>query len=222
MEKTIYLEKYNSDKLEAFLNDFKNHINNTDRGRSARLYVGDISRFAQWFTNKHGSFNAGAVSPLDLVEYRGYLQQHGGRTNTGAAPATVNRALVSLKIFFSWLVKSGKIKYSPAEDIKQEKEASPPAPKWLTRNEQAALFRKVKEGNSIRDEAIITLMLHAGLRVSEVCNLKREDIQISARKGKVNVWGKGKQVPGDTVECDCPQNYLAVARSKSSRTALSK
>jgi hypothetical protein len=74
MEKTIYIQKFTSDKLGVLLNDFKNHIDNTDRGRSARLYVGDIRRFAQWVTKKHGSFNAGAVSPLDLVEYRGYLQ----------------------------------------------------------------------------------------------------------------------------------------------------
>jgi integrase/recombinase XerC len=83
------------------------------------------------------------------------------------------------------------------------------------------LFRKVKEGNNLRDEAIVALMLHAGLRVSEVCNLKRDDIQISARKGKVNVWGKGnkyREIPLNVTA----RRIISVARRKSSRTALSK
>ncbi|MBE0467371.1 MAG: hypothetical protein IBX71_09150 [Candidatus Desulforudis sp.] len=45
-----------------------------------------------------GRFSAGAVSPLDLVEYRAHLQREGGRGGTDAAPSTVNRALVSLKL----------------------------------------------------------------------------------------------------------------------------
>ncbi|GAB6178944.1 hypothetical protein JCM14036_02630 [Desulfotomaculum defluvii] len=44
--------------------------------------------------DKHGVFNLQGVSPLDLVEYRQYLQDYGGRQGKGAAPATVNRALM--------------------------------------------------------------------------------------------------------------------------------
>jgi len=134
-----------------------------------------------------------AVSPLDLVEYRAYLQQHGGRQKTGAAPATVNRALVSLKIFFNWLVKKRQINASPAEDIKSVAVATTPAPKWLDRNEQARLMHAIRKGGSARDEALIGMMLHAGLRVSELCSINKEAIQISDRKGQVAVTGKGNK-----------------------------
>jgi hypothetical protein len=64
-----------------------------------------FTRKAQWFERRHGSFDPTAITPLDLVEDRGYLQANGGKRTTAypegqlAAPATVNRALVSLSRF---------------------------------------------------------------------------------------------------------------------------
>ncbi|MDD4237958.1 MAG: tyrosine-type recombinase/integrase [Desulfotomaculaceae bacterium] len=110
------------------------------------------------------------------------------------APATVNRVLASLRIFFGWLFKQGEIRSNPAEDVKLVAVASQPAPKWLDRNQQANFVRNVQEHESLRDEALIGLMLHAGLRVSEVRALTREDIEISERKGRVIVQhGKGNK-----------------------------
>ncbi|MHB1420853.1 MAG: tyrosine-type recombinase/integrase [Bacillota bacterium] len=40
---------------------------------------------------------------------------------------------------------------------------------------------------------MVELMLHAGLRVSELCALDRDHIHISARAGKVCVTGKGNK-----------------------------
>lgn len=134
-----------------------------------------------------------AVTPLDLVEYRRYLQENGGRKGEEAKPSTVNRALISMKIFLGWLLKNGKIKDNPVEGIKPVAVAATLAPKWLGRNEQNRFFREVRE-SSTRDEAIVGLMLHAGLRVSEVCALSRDDLQIRERAGKVIVrQGKGNK-----------------------------
>lgn len=193
MAKTLYLANFGSDKLEGLLSGFLAYLKETDRGPSAKSYLGDIKRFVAWFSSKYNNYNMQAVSPLDLVEYRAYLQQHGGRKKTGAAPATVNRALVSLKIFFKWLVKKGHINSSPAEDIKSVAVATTPAPKWLDRNEQARLMHAIRNSGNARDEALIGLMLHAGLRVSELCSINKEAIQISDRKGQVAVIGKGNK-----------------------------
>lgn len=49
---------------------------------------------------KYDSFNITRDSPLNIVEYREHLQKYGGRKGEGAVPATVNRALISLRIFY--------------------------------------------------------------------------------------------------------------------------
>lgn len=192
LAKTIYLANFGSDKLENLLAGFERHLKETDRGPSARSYMGDVKRFASWM-QKRGGFNICAASPLDMIDYREYLQEYGGRNGTGAAPATVNRALISLKIFFNWLKKEGQINDNPAENTKPVAVAAVPAPKWLDRNQQAALMRTVRDSGKTRDEAMVGLMLHAGLRVDELCSLRRDDITISDRSGQVAVTGKGNK-----------------------------
>lgn len=180
--------------LEYLLESFKKQIKESDRLASARHYMGDVKRFFEWFTQITGEFDIRAVTPLDLVDYREYLQKKGGRKKQGAKPATVNRALISLRICFNWLVDEGMVYENPVKRIKPVTVDRKLAPQWLSRNEQAALLRILKKASNPRDVAIIRLMLDAGLRVGEVCSLNRSDIEISERKGKVIVRsGKGNK-----------------------------
>ena len=56
-----------------------------------------------------------------------------------------------------------------------------------------ALMRAVNQSGKIRDIAIITFLLHTGLRVSEMCRLTVADITIKERSGSVTVIGKAQQ-----------------------------
>lgn len=181
--------------VAELLADFLSHLAASDHSKSCmNSYDGNISRFADWIIEKYGSFNPAAVSPLDAIEYRGYLQGKKGRKNGKAKPGTVNHALVSLRVFFAWLGKNGAVRSNSLEGIKPVATARAPAPKWLSRNEQTALVHAVQDGGRLRDMAMVAIMLHAGLRVSEVCSLGRNDIEISDRKGVVQVFhGKGNK-----------------------------
>lgn len=186
------------------LKQFEAYLKSTDRSASAKFYCSDIQKFASWFERRHGEFDPAAITPLDLVEYRGYLQSSGGRltqahsTNQPAAPATVNRALVSLSLFCQWALRQGMILTNPVIGIKSIT-VEQLAPHWLTRPQQAAFMRAVQASKNWRDLAICGLMLHAGLRVGEVCSLNRSDLVLRARSGRVTVrHGKGnkqRQVP---------------------------
>lgn len=187
MGKAVYLAKITSEKLKSLLKGFEKHLKETDRGSSARVYLGAVQAYASWMAGRYGSFNVQAVSPLDLVQYRQELQ------DMGRAPATINRILVTMKVFFDWAREQGYVQDNPVQGIKQVAMVAP-APGWLTRNQQATLDRAVRKDGSARDKAIIGLMIHAGLRVGELCELKREDIHISERAGRVVVRkGKGNK-----------------------------
>lgn len=45
------------------------------------------------------------------------------------------------------------------------------APRWLDRREMGALVRAVQKYGSSRDQALVMLLLHTGLRVTEACRL---------------------------------------------------
>lgn len=185
MPKIVYLTKNASDNLESILNGFERRLVETDRGNSTRSYVGDAIRFGNWMEGRAGYIKQ--ACPLDLVQYRNYLQAE------GKSPATINRALISLRLLYSWLKSLGEVADNPVDDIKSVAVAAPPAPKWLDRSQQAALMRAVRGGKT-RDVTLVGIMLHAGLRVSEVCALDREDVILSDRTGKIIVRkGKGNK-----------------------------
>lgn len=120
------------------LTAFVDSLAGQDKAKSAAAYVGDVDRFARWIAGKYGHFDPVSVSTVDVVEYRAYLQSQKGYRGKSMAPATVNRALVGLRVFFEWLKTTGQVKDNPAVGVKQVAMSTRPAPKWLTRNHQTA------------------------------------------------------------------------------------
>lgn len=52
------------------------------------------------------------------------------------------------------------------------------APKWLDEKEQLTLLRVVRKANNQRDFAMIQLLRRTGLRVSELVDLRLDDIRL--------------------------------------------
>ena len=187
-------------------------------GKSAntvKAYVHDVAAFAAWFEQTTGDeFMPGIVDPREVTDYRGFLLQR------GSSPATVNRRLVSLRRYFVWAKKQGMLNESPFEmlervRVKQQKDV---APRWLSRKEQLALLRAVRQGENQRDLAIIQVMLGAGLRISEAAAIKVPDIEMNDRSGRVYVrTGKGmksRSVPLSVHVRKALQAYLKIRQDE--------
>ncbi len=83
----------------------------------------------------------------------------------------------------------------------------------VTDKDEYALVKAVTATGSLRDRTMIVLMLHTGLRVGEVCRLKRSDLTLNKRSGSVQVHGKGnkyREVPLNTTARNALQEYLVV------------
>jgi len=85
---------------------------------------------------------------------------------------------------------------------------------WLSRKEQQALLRAVRQGENQRDLAIVKIMLGAGLRISEAAALKVSDLEISDHSGWVKVRvGKGmksRSIPLSVQVRKALQAYLKI------------
>jgi integrase/recombinase XerD len=159
-----------------------------------RNYLSDLRQFVAWCENawsegqEERSFTPQAVAPSLLVRYREYLQ-----TSLGLKPSTVNRTLMSLKRYFAWIRKMQLIQSDPASLIKfVPKEAAPP--RHLSNEEEEALVAAVNAVGTLRDQTIITLLLHTGLRAQELCTLTRQQLHLSKRQGTLRIVGKRKKV----------------------------
>src|SRR5262249_54869212 len=99
----------------------------------------------------------------------------------GLAPTSIARAVSSTRGFFKFLMLDGHIKQHPAEDLDTPQRFSY-LPKFLTEEEINRLFAApdVSTFEGVRDRAILETMYAAGLRVSELVNLKQTDVDLMA------------------------------------------
>ncbi|ACA59297.1 phage integrase family protein [Candidatus Desulforudis audaxviator MP104C] len=188
------------------LNDFQNHL--LGRGlapATAGVYLGHVRRFLAWVEGTHGEADVAAVTSLDVADYRRHLLKD-------RKPATVNNALDALSSFFAWAKDAGLVQADPTDGVRRAQEERG-APRWLTRREVGALVRAVQKHGSKRDQALVTLLLHTGLRVSEAVGLKTQDAVIRERSGHVIVRrGKGekyREVPLNVTARKALQDWLA-------------
>lgn len=173
--------------------------------RTIRAYTADVRSFASWFEreNRQG-FEPGLMTSIDLVDYRRWSIE-----DERISPATWNRRRASLIVLVGWAMGEGLLSYDPAKDLRPQAEVEQ-APRWLSQEEYGRFMRQVERlangGRSeagrrqaLRDQAMVALMVWAGLREGEVCSLRWEDVEISERKGRVIVrHGKGdkrREVP---------------------------
>lgn len=97
----------------------------------------------------------------------------------GTATTTISRELASIKAFFHFLFREGRIRRDPAEFLKAPK-IEKKAPVILTVNEVNALLEQPMNGSpkEIRDKAMLELLYATGIRVSELIGLSMNDLNL--------------------------------------------
>jgi site-specific recombinase XerD len=88
-------------------------------------------------------------------------------------PKTVSRKLNAVKTFFRYLITENQISKDPSENVAHPK-INPSVPKYLSPLEYRALRDVVRDDSRIA--AIVEIILQTGMRISEVANLKIENI----------------------------------------------
>ena len=177
------------------LTRFGEYLRASDKSENTvEAYLRDLRLFSEWFQSSNGEqMTPEGITPIDVKEYKHHLLHV-----KGFKPATVNRKLASISALCEWARKAGIIEVNPTKGIGNVQEVEL-APRWLTKKEQYALLRAVQKEGNPRDEAVIMLLLHTGLRVSEASDLRLSDIEIANRKGRVTVrdgkGGKHRLVP---------------------------
>ena len=193
--------------LRSFL-DFL-HIEKGLSPNTVKSYQSDLSIFLKWLSgNCNSSFKNTKSEDIEL--FIKHLFQLGFKSTT------INRKISSIKAFYVYLKKQKLIDTIPTEDIivpKQEKNL----PKSISEKEVETLLNSINGSNNIelRDKAMMELLYATGVRVSELVNIKLNDIDFNRRV--IRVIGKGSKerlVPFGEKAFIALNNYLAL-REKS-------
>lgn len=198
----------------------KDHIDNflyfmeVERGVSRntiQAYTTDLEKFSEYM-KKFGK----TVKSVAREDIAGFLMT---LKDSGLSPTTIARNLAALKTFWKFLVSEQVVRENVASVVETPRTWKK-IPDVLNREEVEKLLMapQARGWMGIRDRAILELMYAAGLRVSEVKDLKKSNVNLEA--GFVKCSGKGGKeriVPLGKHAGKAIAKYLGAAREKLSK-----
>ena len=205
--------------MDDLLQDYRDYLYDQDKSeQTIKAYMADLRSFSHWFQHTTGEPpTPDSITPMEIIDYRNTMLDQGKK------PSTINRSLISISSFCQWAEQNDLILNNPAEGIRSVAE-EPLAPRALERKEQLGLLRAVRKAGNLRDLAIITMLLHTGMRVSELCNLRVSDITISTNSNMIVVReGKGtkrRSIPLNSTVIGVLKNYLKSLSSDGKTTLI--
>ena len=148
-------------------------------------YLSDVNLFIEWVGRQ--SIVTPDVVTKDVVrQYIGFL------TTMKMAKRTTGRKLAALRRYFGWLARNQQISVDPTIGVRTPSDTGR-LPKVLTNEQLGALLQTddtdQPDWKIARDTAVIELLYGSGLRVSELCSLDIDSINV--KQLAVSVMGKG-------------------------------
>lgn len=178
-----------------------------------RLAVNSVDGYARDLALL-GAFAAGRELPLDRLARTDLEALVRDLMAEGRSPRSVARAVACFRGFYRYLVIDGRLKVSPADDLRPPR-AWKVLPKYLSVDEVDRLITQadVSTARGLRDRALIELLYATGMRVSELLSLRPADVNLEA--SYLTCTGKGSKqriVPFGDAAGEWVSRYLRDAR----------
>ena len=192
----------------------KNHSSNT-----INSYLSDLKSFEKYLLKRKISFIETTNDTEVVKKYFRYLSR------SKISPRSIKRKFSSLSSYFSYLIDRKKIKKNPLNGIYTPK-LTKKLPTVLSVEEIKKIFKQSENSDNellgLRDRCIIELLYSCGLRVSELCELKVNNIQFDSNV--IRFFGKGNKeriIPLTFYAKEWLEKYLYQSRQILSNRKLS-
>ena len=148
---------------------------------SRSLYTRTLSQYFLWIEKTGKELNN--LTREDILEYKDSL------LSSGLSSLTISSYLVVVRKFYEW-TETLLIYPNIAKGIKTPRRKQAFKKQHLTENKSRELLDYYRE-KSLRDYAIVNLLLRTGLRTIEVVRANVGDITFKGERRVLLVWGKG-------------------------------
>lgn len=173
------------------INDFQTYLE-VEKNVSAHTriaYISDVKEFIKFLSDNNLIKEQNELIKADtetIREYLSYLYRQ------KVKKITVNRKISSLKAFYKYVLRTGRINNNPAEMI-QTLKAEKHMPTFLSVDEVLELLKSKNDQSvlGLRNRAMLEIFYSSGLRLSELAGLDLIDIDFNQKLVKVR--GKGRK-----------------------------
>jgi integrase/recombinase XerD len=195
-------------EIVAFLNFCR-----LEKGLSANTlesYERDLRRFAGFVEAKGISLGSNDLAATEAIrQYLDYLRLDGVGSRSAA------RHLTTLRNFYTFLLREGKIAADPTEHLRTPKQWQK-IPNFLNLDQIEKILQSPDPAKptGVRDRAMLELLYATGLRVSELCKLSLTDLDLEY--GVLRTTGKGNKqriVPVGKAALAAVREYLRNGRA---------
>ena len=194
--------------MEQQVLEFISYLHNIKKSsENTRLsYRRDLMKMAAYFKAK-GIDDAFLVTEQDMTSYLLYLEKN------AFTAATISRNIASMKAFFHYFVKEGKMASNPAESLKAPKIVKK-APEILTPVEVVKLLDQPSGDTpkDLRDKAMLELLYATGMRVTELITLKTTNLNLAMGYVECHDADKERIIPFGNEAKQALLKYLAHSR----------
>ena len=175
-------------------------------------YKRDLLKMSAYLKDK------GIVELKDITEtaLNSYVLELEGN---GMSPATISRNIASMKAFFIYCMKHDLVDKDPAENLKAPK-IDKKNPKVLSPSEMEMLLKQPRLENpkGLRDKAMLELLYSTGMRVSELVNLKVDDVNMEVGYVTCHDAGRERTISFNDRTKKALEMYLADSRDHMTRS----
>ena len=173
-------------KLDSLINSFIIYIDKELNYSDETIdnYKRDLNNYRDYLNKK--KINYKTINKLEILDYLKYLD------NSSLSNKSISRHLSSLRTFYNYLVEIKEIDSNVFKRVRNPK-VEKKLPNYLSIGEVEEILNSIKEDTKedIRNKCVFEIMYSCGLRVSEVSNLKVNNIDF--REHTIRIMGKGSK-----------------------------
>lgn len=194
--------------MEELIDNYLSYLRvNNKAENTIKNYKVDLKQFRKFM--EHNNLNITEVNIQHITNFLATLDKNSIEARGISLSSTTKmRKITSIREFFNYLIKFDIVDKNPAALLEMPKKPVR-NPSCLSFSESVNLLNHVDGLHKKRDLAILMVFLNCGLRVSELVNIKLEDI-----KGNIlTIIGKGnkeRQIPLNDVCITAINTYLSV------------
>ncbi|MCX5681237.1 MAG: site-specific tyrosine recombinase XerD [Candidatus Omnitrophica bacterium] len=197
--------------MKEFLQEFLNHLF-VERGLAKNTIMAYQKDLLQYI----GSLSQDGLSDPDHIKRENITDFMQKQKKNGLSSSSICRSLAAIRMFHRFMARERIAKEDPTHLLETPKTWKR-VPDVLTPNEIEAMINAAqgRKAQEIRDHAVLELLYASGMRVSELVDLKVENVNTEI--GYVRCIGKGQKeriVPIGRKACDAVKKYLEKARGK--------
>lgn len=179
--------------LQHHIEGYLNHCANLKRldTKTLKAYRIDLYQFLSYMSSE----NISDITPILLDDFIAQLHQN-------YKPKTVKRKIASIKAFVHFLEYKEFIESNPFKKIQIKFREPTVLPKIIPLHIIENLLSTIydyrisaktpfQQTNALRDAAVVELLFATGMRISELCSLRVDDVNLYDKT--ILIWGKGSK-----------------------------